>query len=146
MHYTTLLENHQAVYLSRQPLAISRDIDIKPLNMDYFEVIMGAYDVDVGADYLKKRLEDGELFGGFADSQLAGFVGIHAEGSMGMLQVFDQYRGRGYGAALTSHAVNHQLAQGVVPFEQIGTDNKASLAIAQKLGFLLSTDKMYWLF
>ena len=146
VRHATLLENYQAVYLSKQPLPISCDIEIKPLDTSHFDVIMGAYDVDVGADYLKKRLEDKEMFGGFADAEIAGFVGIHAEGSIGMLKVFNRYRKKGYGTALTSYAINHQLAQGIVPFEQIGTYNKASLAIAQKLGFSISTDKVYWLF
>ena len=146
VHYTTFLENYQAVYLSKEPLPVSCDIEIRLLDASYFEIIKATYDVDVGADYLKQRLEEGELFGGFASAGLVGFIGIHAEGSIGMLKVFDQHLGKGYGTALTAYAMNHQLTQGVTPFEQIGTSNEASLAIARKLGFSISTDKIYWLF
>ena len=146
VNYNTFLENYQAVYLPKEPLPISCGIEIKPLDANYLEIISKAYDVDVGADYLKKRLEEGELFGGFANAELIGFIGIHAEGSIGMLKVLDLHLGKGYGTALTSYAVNYQLAQGVTPFEQIGTDNKASLAIARKLDFSISMDKVYWLF
>ena len=146
VRYSSLLENYQAVYLSKELLPVSCGIEIKPLGMSYFKTVAAAYDVDVGAAYLKSRLEDGELFGGFEDTELVGFIGIHAEGSIGMLKVFDQHRGKGYGTALTSYAINHQLAQGITPFEQIGVDNEASLAIARKLGLSISTDKVYWLF
>jgi len=146
IRHSTILENYQATYLSQKPLPDLCGIQIKSLDMSYFKVIMETYDVDVGEGYLKKRLEDGELFGGFVDADMVGFIGIHAEGSIGMLKVFDPFLGRGYGTALTSHAVNHQLSQGIVPFEQIGIDNEASLAIARKLGFSISEDKVYWLF
>ncbi|MCL2376176.1 MAG: GNAT family N-acetyltransferase [Defluviitaleaceae bacterium] len=146
VRFSTLLENYQAVYLSEEPLPISCDIEIKPLGINHFDVIMGTYDVDVGADYLKNRLESKELFGGFVGAELVGFIGVHAEGSIGMLKVFDQHLKKGYGTALTSYAINHQLAQDIIPFEQVGVNNKASLAIAQKLGFSISTDKVYWLF
>ena len=146
VRYATLLENYQAAYLSKDPLPVSCNIEIKPLEINHFDVIMDVYGVDVGEDYLKKRLEDGELFGGFANAELVGFIGIHAEGSIGMLEVFGRHRKKGYGTALTSYAVNHQLAKGIIPFEQIGVDNAASMAVAQKLGFSVSTEKVYWLF
>lgn len=146
VRYSTFLENYQAVYLSKKLLTVSSDIKIEPLDISYFEVVSEAYDIDIGSDYLKKRIEDGELFGGLEDGKLIGFIGIHVEGSIGMLKVFDRYLRKGYGTALTSYAINHQISQGITPFEQIGTDNKASLAIAQKLGFSISADKVYWLF
>jgi len=146
MRYSNLLENYQAVYLSDEPLSVSCEIVIEPLTMSHFNVITDAYDVDVGADYLKKRMLAKELFVGFVGSELVGFIGIHAEGSIGMLKVFDQHLGNGYGTALTAYAVNYQLAQGITPFEQVGVDNAASLAIARKLGFSISTNKVYWLF
>ena len=40
------------------------------------------------------------FFGAFVDGQLAGFVGEHSEGSMGMLEIFPAYRRRGLGYSL----------------------------------------------
>jgi len=144
--YTTLIENFQAVYLLKEPLPIIGELEIKPLDMGQLELVLEQYDIDVGADYLRGRIAEGTFFGGYADGALVGFAGIHAEGSIGLLKVFDQYRNRGYGTALNSFMVNHQLACGIVPFEQIGVENKASLAVAEKMGFSISTERVYWLF
>lgn len=144
--YSSLLENFQAVYFPKDELPVLKELNIKPLDMSCFEILLENYDVDVGEDYLKKRIESGELFGGYVAGALVGFAGIHAEGSIGLLNVFDAYRQKGYGSALISHMVNHQLARGFVPFEQIGADNEPSLAIARKLGFSISSEKLYWLF
>ena len=63
-----------------------------------------------------------------------------------MLKVFDNHRRKGYGETLSRYMVNHQLSNDVVPYEQIGINNTASLLLAQKLGFTISTEKVYWLF
>ena len=83
---------------------------------------------------------------GHAASDLVGFVGTHAEGSIGLQKVFDKFRRKGYGEALISFMVNHQLAKNVAPFAQISVHNEASLSLVYKLGFELSVDKIYWLF
>ena len=146
IRHTTFLENYQAVYFSENPLPILSGITIKALDIRHFELITENYDVDVGADYLRKRIEKNELFGGYERDELVGFAGIHAEGSIGLLKVFEQHRGKGYGKTLTAYMVNHQLACGITPFMQIGTDNAASLAVARGLNFAISKERVYWMF
>ena len=141
-----LTENFQAVYFSKEPLPIADEVNIKPLHMGQFELVMEQYDVDMGPNYLRGRIAEGALFGGYVDGDIVGFIGTHAEGSIGMLKVFDQYCNRGYGTTLNSFMVNHQLAQGIVPFEQIKVGNQASLAVARKMGFSISTERVYWVF
>lgn len=142
----TLLENYQAVYVRGKRLHVSAGMEIKKLDASYLQTVLDNYDYAVGAEYLRGRLEAGELFGGCVENDLAGFTGIHAEGSIGLLKVFDRYRRNGYGAALTSFIVNRQLARRITPFMQISVDNEASLALARSLGFCISSEKMYWLF
>jgi len=146
VRYETFIENFQAVYFGEEPLHIAENIMQKPLDLSHFDIVVENYDVDVGADYLRKRLEEGQLFGGFVDSELVGFVGIHAEGSIGLLKVFDQHLKKGYGAALTGYITNYQLRQRVRPFAQICVGNEASMAVFKKLGFSISTERVYWLF
>ena len=144
--YSTLLENYQAVYFSHEPLPVSSILSLQAFDMSHFETVLEHYDIDVGAEYLENRIKAGELFGGYVNSQLVGFAGIHAEGSIGLLQVFKDFRGKGYGAALAAHMVNYQLSRGCVPFEQIGVGNSVSLALARNLGFSISSERMFWLF
>jgi GNAT superfamily N-acetyltransferase len=141
----TMLTNFQAVYFKCQPLPIYRNTEIKPLSPKHFSILAQNYDIDIGADYLQARLAEGALFGGYANGNLIGFIGIHAEGSIGLLKAFSEHRKKGYGAALTSFAANHQLKQGVTPFAQIEINNAPSLALMQKLGFKISNEPVYWL-
>ena len=144
--YTTFLENYQAVYFSKGYLPIKNYLAIRPLDVSHIKTIIANYEIDIGKKYILDRIECRELFGGFIDNSLVGFIGIHAEGSIGMLKVFDNYKRKGYGEALSRYMVNHQLCNDVVPYEQIGINNTASLLLAQKLGFTISTEKVYWLF
>ena len=146
VRFSTLMENYQAVYFSTDFLPVDCNIAIQPLTISDYEVVMQNYEVDVGTDYIMKRLEEGELFGCYINTVLTGFIGTHAEGSIGLLKVFNQHRRNGYGSALTAFMVNRQLSQGVVPFEQIDINNNSSLKLARKLGFTLSTDHVYWVF
>ena len=50
--------------------------------------------------YVTERLRAGVMIGAFVDGRLAGFAGIHSEGSMGMLEVFEPFRRQGIGYAL----------------------------------------------
>lgn len=142
--YETFIENYQAVYFGKELLSTSDNMSLKPLNDSHFGIIVKNYDVNVGEDYLSKLIEEGNLFGGFVDSRLIGFVGIHAEGSIGLLKVFDEYLGKGYGTMLVRHITNHQLSLSDTPFAQVGINNEASLAVFRKLGYSISDERVYW--
>ena len=146
VRYSTLMENYQAVYFYKDRLPNVGDLKIKPLDLRCFDIINDSYDIDVGEDYLRDRLESGNIFGGFSEGDFVGFIGIHAEGSIGLLKVFDQYCRRGFGRALTHFAVNHQLKNRITPFVQIGVSNEVSLSLVRKIGFTVSEGRVYWLF
>jgi tRNA (guanine37-N1)-methyltransferase len=146
VRYSTLMENYQAVYMKKTRLPISADIEITKLATDSLRIVTDNYDVDIGTNYLQGRIDAGELYGGYVDSKLVGFIGIHEEGSIGLLQILNKYQKNGYGMALTSFMVNRQLERQYVPFSQININNAASLSLMRKLGFSISTQTVYWLF
>jgi len=144
--FGTKLINFQAVYLKKEKLPASNRIKIMPIGPQHLGHVIANYDIAVGADYLSERVKARKIFGGFLDGDMVGFVGIHQEGSIGMLKVLDSYRGKGLGADLATFATNYQLHQKVIPFVQLGVDNEASLATVKKLGYDISPTKIYWLF
>ena len=148
VRHATVLENFQAVYSSKTlpPISSDGETEIKLLDHKDLHTAYIHYDIDVGEDYLRERLEDGELFGCYFGNDLIGFCGVHAEGSIGFLRVFDQYRRKGYGISLTNYAINYQLAKGVTPYIQINVSNNASLALAGKMGFSIAAGRVFWLF
>lgn len=134
---------HQAVYWGREPLAVEGDI--RPLDMSYFSQILEGYHLFHDPEYIEERIGAGVFFGAFVDGQLAGFVGEHSEGSMGMLEIFPAYRRRGLGYALECFQINRYLSQGRVPFDQVIVGNEKSMSLQRKVGMELSRDTVSWL-
>lgn len=78
--------------------------------------------------------------------EFVGFIGRHPEGSMGLLQVFPEYRRQGYGEELESFMINRFLEEGRVPYAHIIVDNEKSMNLQKKLGYEVADKKIYWLF
>ena len=86
------------------------------------------------------------MIGAFLGEYLVGFVGQHEEGSMGLLEVLPEYRGKGFGKALLAAAVNWQLERGQIPYSQIIDGNIKSYQLHQSMGFLITPQvSVYWL-
>jgi GNAT superfamily N-acetyltransferase len=136
----------QAAYFHKQHLPVdSAKLTVKPLTADDFEIVHEHYHGADG-DYVRGRLESGAMFGGYSGGVLCGFAGEHEEGSAGLLEVFPEYRGKGYGIALSSHMVNHMLSKGMIPFGQVVVGNEASANLHLKLGFTVGKEELYWIF
>ena len=77
----------------------------------YAKLIDENYDL-ADEEEITAQLDAGVIFGAFVDGELAGFIGRHDEGSVGMLFVFPQFRRLGVAEALERNYVNRELAQG----------------------------------
>lgn len=117
----------------------------KTLDTSYLEEVYFHYHAVHDKGYLEERLRSGMMYGAFADGKLTGFIGMHAEGSMGILEVFEEFRRQGIAEALERHLINRILEKGWVPFCQIFTDNEASVKLQQKLGLRIVRDTVYWI-
>lgn len=140
----------QAVYTRKEPLAsarklIGRKIDIRCLGVEYEQEIIQHYHTVETPGYIKNRLIQKKMFGAFVDGKLAGFIGSHSEGSLGMLEVFEEYRNQGIATALEAHGINRILEEGNVPFVQIMEENEASVKLQRKLGLAFAKEKVYWI-
>lgn len=76
---------------------------------------------------------------------LAGFIGEHLEGSMGLLEVLPEYRSKGYGYKLETFLINHFLRLNVIPFCQVRINNSESLALQKKIGMEISELTTFWI-
>jgi len=126
------------------PQSSRTDLSVVPLKEDWVGVISENYSMD-GPDYIRARIDAGEMWGAFRDAELLGFIGLHEEGSMGMLQVFEPYRRQGVAEYLVTDLANRMLAQGRVPHDHIILGNLASEALQRKLGFSISTRRLWWM-
>ena len=129
-------------------------VEFRMLGPEYENTVVEHYGGVIDADYAKERFAAGVVLGAFlrdgnnasdADGALAGFIGAHPEGSMGMLHIFPEYRRRHLGYALEAEQIRRFLEQGIIPFCHIVHSNKASLALQKKLGLTFSEELVYWL-
>ena len=138
---------HLAVWHGAAPEAPGAARDVRPLTTAHAATVRERY---AHPEYLAPgQLEDllarGLVLGGFERGRLVGFVGEHPEGSMGMLEVFEEARGQGWGRALSAAKVRQVLAAGRVPWAQVWPDNAASLALVRSMGFeVLNAERMWF--
>ncbi|QHI73541.1 GNAT family N-acetyltransferase [Aminipila terrae] len=136
----------QAVYLNKTLIPSDGKIKIYKLNHTHIPVILDNYHAMDDPDYITRLIESEQIYGTFVMGNLAGFIGMHPEGSIGMLEVLPDFRRQGIGYALESYMVNLMMKKGWIPFCQVFENNTNSIALQKKLGFELSNQYLYWLF
>lgn len=136
----------QAVYTKKQPLPeLPNKVEIRVLGEEFLPFLEEHYSRASDDGSLLDRLRAGVMFGAFLRETPAGFIGLHEEGSMGMLEVLPKFRRMGVAQALETFLVNRLLAEGKVPFAQIVVGNEASLRLHRKLCFSVSQNTLCWL-
>lgn len=138
-----LLECKQVCYTKREVLPV-RHKDIRLLSLDALPYLVANYEHDC-EEYLRGRILANVMYGAYVEERLVGFVGMHDDGSMGMLYVDEAYRGKGLAVALESYIINRQLEQGFTPYCQVIVGNEASRRLQEKLGLYISEESVWWL-
>lgn len=138
---------YQAAWLKDEPVPEQPgDADIRPLTMDELPTVLLHYTNISDAQYIRERIEAGML-GAYVDGQLAGFIGTHTEGTIGLLEVLPAYRRRGLAMQLETAMMQRQQALGRIPYAQIKIGNDASIALHKKLGMEITPEaSLYWLY
>ncbi|MEM5769829.1 MAG: GNAT family N-acetyltransferase, partial [Bacillota bacterium] len=120
-------------------------VTLRVLEPEHLEFVLTQYSHPTDRAYVASRIAEGML-GAYVDGRLAGFIGTHAEGTMGMLEVLPEYRRMGLAYTLEAALIGRQLARGYVPHAQIVCDNTPSLRLQEKLGMTFSEQPLVWLF
>ena len=141
--YDTLFSCRQFLYTEKVPLTVPHK-DIRRLNMESSSYVCSHYDMGQ-AEYIRERLLAGAMYGAFSEDHLVGFIGIHSEGSLGMLYVEEAYRRQGIASSLEAYLVNHMLKQGFTPFTQVKEGNEKSIRLQERLGFYQASNLFWWL-
>lgn len=136
----------QSAYFSKSPLPTPQGPGlVRRLDRTHLHEIHRHYSNPVGLDYLRERVDAGVFHGVFMDGRLAGFAGVHDEGSLGMLEVLPEFRRRGVATQLQAFMTNWHLSLQYVPYAQIKVGNRASIALQQKSGYTVSESEVTWL-
>ena len=141
--YRKFLSCIQAAYLKGQPFSEDSTYSFRKIDLADEPQVLRNYHL-VSPSYTHERIVSGVLEGVLLDGELAGFMGCHVEGALGMLEIFPHARRRGLASALEKHYCNMLLAQGQIPYCNIVKGNDASISLHQKLGFSFSASDITW--
>ena len=127
---------HLAVYERIEPIEEPGAHDIRVLDASYADEVLAHYS---HPEYLEdgeldEMLDAGKMLGAFEDGELVGFIGLHGDGALGMLEVFLGHRRQGWGRALEAALINRQLEQGFTPWGQVWPSNVPSIRLQESLG------------
>lgn len=135
-------------YLAPMPPLPDGSVAIKRLAPSLAETVREAYVKHGAAGYTVEQvaalMRDKGIFGAIVGGKLAGFVGRHADGNIGMLEVFEPFRRRGLGRALAEFMIAYVMTFGRTPICDVFTDNAASLSMQDKLGMTAARGLTFW--
>lgn len=137
----------QGAYFGTEPLPVvlPEGMALRDLGMDSLDMVMEKYThADGDRAYIAGRIKYG-MIGAYFGDVCAGFIGVHGEGSMGLLEVFPEYRRMGIASALEGAMANRMLEKGFLPYGHVVVGNGASLALQKKLGFTFAEKTVRWL-
>lgn len=145
--YKHQMECLQCAYMSKEKLDLkaSEGIELRALTLDQLDFVFKNYDHPSDESYIVERIGVG-MIGAFCGDDIAGFIGTHTEGTMGMLQVIPEYRRRGIAYTLEAAMINDMLEKGFVPHAHIVTTNEASIKLQEKVGMSFSDKTITWMF
>lgn len=139
--FSERLECFQVAYYGERP-AVEPLLNVREAGRGDLPELIQCYHL-ISPEELAMVVDRRTLLLGYVGDRLAGFIGEHLEGSMGLLYVFPEFRRRGLGAALEKRYIARTMDRGFVPFGQVEKNNLESLMLQKKLG-MTQSDKLTW--
>lgn len=119
-------------------------IEIKEIGMEYYDFIKENYSTPIDDEYLIERIKSKVFIGAFDQEKIVGFAGIHDEGSIGFVEVIEEYQRKKIASMLETYMINNLLAKKELVYLQVETDNIPSMKLHEKLGYVRSNDIITW--
>lgn len=145
------LECVHCVYVEDEPPAVDlpEGFVINRLDTSHIQKIIALYRHSMESlaneQYIGECLQDG-MYGAFYKDELCGFIGVHEQESIGILEVHPKWRRKGLAVALEQVMIGKQLERGRLPYGEIVKDNTASIQLQKKAGMITDEKLTYWYF
>lgn len=116
-----------------------------PADEQTAKFIADRYTLNYSVQEVMHILQTRVMLGAYVNGEIAGFIGMHEERSVGMLEVFDGYRRMGLGTLLINEMVKYFLDEGYKPFSHIISTNEKSINLHKKMDCEIQKEAVYWL-
>lgn len=112
--------------------------------MEHYNFIKDNYSGSIDEEYLIKRIKANVFIGAFDNDKIVGFAGIHDEGSIGFVEVIEEYRRKKIASMLETYMINKLLKNNEIVYLQVEIDNIPSMKFHERLGFIQASDIITW--
>lgn len=146
--YGTKFNSYNMVYEKQEKAVLTNTtIRIQPLTEKDIEIVKQTYNNPIydQPGYIASCIRNGML-GAYVDDKLAGYIGLHNSGAIGLLEVFEDYRQQGIAKTLVASMINHCLETKQIAYTQVQQKNETSLQLQEKLGFTKADKPCVWIF
>lgn len=148
--YCDMIKSYNYVYEAKKPYIVeSHGFILKMLSEDDVDEVKKQYSVkDLCTDeYILECIRQGML-GAYDKDTLAGFIGMHSSGAIGLLEVKEAYRNQHLATILEEEYINMLLKKdaSMSIYTQVTEGNTISMHLQEKLGFVKAGKPMYWYF
>ncbi len=119
---------------------------IGSIREDEYELVAELAQHGEGVPYVRNRLSKAPHVAVRVDGELAAYMIVHANGSIGMLHTVEKFRNRGLGRYMASALAERQFARGMPVYCYIVDGNTPSHRVFTSLGFRRVADVSWCVF
>lgn len=134
----------QYAYTSKEKPALDPRFTFRTLGKNDADYVRSHY--AAGFEDIDRAIASGSIIGAEMNGELAGFIGMHGEGSVGMLEVDPAFRRMGVGTALENYMFARHIDLGRTAYGQVFVTNEGSLALQKSIGIEVGKDLIWWMF
>lgn len=137
------LECYQEIFPKTELMTLPGQLEIRA--MTDTKKVCQYYSHDSDPEYIQEIILGGWMFGLYENEALAGFIGRHTDGSMGLLEVLPEYKRKHYATYLLNYMCVQYQKRGWTAYSQVEIQNEASLHLHMKAGAIKSDTAIIWL-
>ena len=128
-----LPDNHEIVPSSRKTCTLDTSL------VDYI-FNHSDYQAFTSKEYIKDQIERGVSAGIIEGNALVAWGLTHDDGALGFLHVLPEFRGKGYGKAITSSLIYEKKKENKPIFLNVEPNNINSINLVNKMGFVFDRE------
>ena len=132
--------SYQALYDGEKLEKNKNLIYLKKEDLDYAK---NTYNNGNNKSGVEEAFKANNLLGYYENNELIGYIGRHADCSIGYLYVKEKFRKKGYGSLILKSV--YSFWENQIPFSHIIIGNIASENLHKKIGCKFGKKKIYWL-
>lgn len=139
------LECYQEIFPKAELMSLPGQLEIRPMVLEDAKMICNYYSHHSDLEYIEEIISGGWMFGLYENKTLAGFIGRHTDGSMGLLEILPKYQRKHYATYLLNFMCVQYQKRGWTAYSQVEIQNEVSVRLHNKVGAVKSDSAIIWL-